>query len=186
MPLWPGFILNPGRVGHKAYQEIKLIVTGIARGFLGPLFFATIGLHVNFGALTGVPFFLGLIIFTAFFGKLIGSGLPAYWLGFGRREALAVGVGMSSRGAVELVVLSIAYEAGVFAYGSELDPYSEVPVLGVSIYGCGSHLFYPRDSASNSSKSLCLNFFQEWCAKIAVTISSQSLSIKGMAKHSVH
>lgn len=117
-----GLYFEPGRVGYKAYQEIKLIVTGIARGFLGPLFFATIGLHVNFGALTGVPFFLGLIIFTAFFGKLIGSGLPAYWLGFDRREALAVGVGMSSRGAVELVVLSIAYEAGVFTYGSEPDP----------------------------------------------------------------
>jgi Kef-type K+ transport system membrane component KefB len=32
-------------------------------------------------------------------------------------EALAVGVGMTSRGAVELVVLRVAQEAGVFAAG---------------------------------------------------------------------
>ena len=32
-----------------------------------------------------------------------------------KRDAAAVGVGMSARGAVELVVLGIAYEKGVFA-----------------------------------------------------------------------
>lgn len=82
------------------------------------MFFIWIGLNVAFEAVTQIPLFILLLISLAFFGKLIGSGLPAYWLGLNRREALAVGVGMSSRGAVELVVLSIAYEAGLFANGN--------------------------------------------------------------------
>ena len=112
-----GLYFEPGRVGRKAYQEMKLIVTGLTQGFLGPLFFVWIGLHVEFQTVASIPLFLGLLLLIAFGGKLIGSGLPAYWLGLERREALAVGVGMSNRGAMELIVLSIALEAGLFAYG---------------------------------------------------------------------
>jgi Kef-type K+ transport system membrane component KefB len=41
------------------------------------------------------------------------------FFGFSRREAAAVGIGLSARGAVELVVLSIAYEAGLFSLSGE-------------------------------------------------------------------
>ena len=131
-----GLYLEPRRVGWKAYQEVKLIVTGITHGFLGPLFFVWIGLHVEFQAVSGIPLFLGILLLVAFGGKLIGSGLPAYWLGLDRREALAVGVGMSNRGAMELIVLSIALEAGLFAYGIEQDGvvahlFSSLVLMGV-------------------------------------------------------
>ena len=43
-----GLYFEPARVGWKAYQEIKLIATGITHGFLGPLFFIWIGIHVEF------------------------------------------------------------------------------------------------------------------------------------------
>ena len=42
---------------------------------------------------------VGLLIVTAFLGKLVGAGLPALWSGLGRPEALAVGAGMGARGA---------------------------------------------------------------------------------------
>lgn len=45
---------------------------------------------------------------------LVGAGLPALAGGMGRRDALAVGVTMSARGMVELVVLTIMLQAGVF------------------------------------------------------------------------
>ena len=112
-----GLYFEPGRVGRNAYEEMKLIVTGVTHGFLGPLFFVWIGLHVEFQTVTSIPLFLGLLLLIAFGGKLIGSGFPAFWLGLERREALAVGVGMSNRGAMELIVLSIALEAGLFTYG---------------------------------------------------------------------
>jgi Kef-type K+ transport system membrane component KefB len=117
-----GLFFEPSRVGSKAYNEIKLIFGAVTRGFLGPLFFASIGVRVDLTAVTGVPVFLVLLVLVAFFGKLLGAGLPALWAGFDRRESLAVGVGMSARGAIELVVLSIASEAGLFAQGDQGHP----------------------------------------------------------------
>lgn len=50
----------------------------------------------------------------AFLSKLVGAGLPAYGLGLSWRDALAVGIGMSGRGAVELIVAGMALRAGLF------------------------------------------------------------------------
>lgn len=108
---------EPSRVEHKAYQEINLIAVAITRGFLGPLFFASNGLHVNFEVVFSFPWLILTVIFWAFAGKLIGSGIPARLAGLNSREAASVGVGMNSRGAVELIVLSIAAEAGLFLQG---------------------------------------------------------------------
>ncbi len=113
-----GLYFEPSRVGQEAYQEMKLIVTGITLGVLGPLFFIWIGTHVEVATLTSLPLFMTLLLLIAFAGKMIGSGFPAYWGGLNRREAISVGIGMSNRGAMELIVLSIAFEAGLFAQGN--------------------------------------------------------------------
>ena len=112
-----GLFFEPSRVGQKAYQEINLIAVAITRGFLGPLFFVSIGLHVNFHVVLYFPWLIIIVILLAFLGKLIGSGVPARLSGLDTRESISVGVGMSSRGAVELIVLSIAAEAGLFLQG---------------------------------------------------------------------
>ncbi len=117
-----GLYFERARVGFRAYNEIRLICAAIASGFLGPLFFASIGVRVDLTAVTAVPLFLCLLIAAAVVGKVVGAGLPALWIGMKRREAAAVGVGMTARGAIELVVLSIAYEAGLFAYSNSGDP----------------------------------------------------------------
>jgi Kef-type K+ transport system membrane component KefB len=110
---------EPGRVGMRAYDNIKLIVGSMTAGLFGPVFFASIGAQVDVLALISGPIFLTVVIFAAFAGKLIGAGMPALATGLPPRHALAVGVGMSSRGAVELIVLSIAVEAGLVVAGPE-------------------------------------------------------------------
>ena len=110
-----GLFFEPERVGARAYNEMRIVVVGITGGFLGPIFFATIGLHIDFSVLGTAPLLVILLIAIAFAGKLLGAGLPAISMGFGRREATAIGVGMSARGAVELVVISIAIDTGLFA-----------------------------------------------------------------------
>lgn len=110
-----GLFFEPSRVGTHAYEELRIVVAGITAGFFGPLFFASIGLEVDAIAITAAPGFLVVVIVAAVLSKLIGSGVPARLGGFGNREAMAVGAGMSSRGAVELVVISIAVQAGLFA-----------------------------------------------------------------------
>lgn len=131
-----GLYFEKARVGLRAYNEVRLICAAIASGFLGPLFFASIGLRVDLSAVTAVPLFLFLLIIVAVVGKILGAGLPALWIGLTRREAAAVGAGMSARGAIELVVLSIAYEAGLFVQADHGDPvaihlYSSLIIMAV-------------------------------------------------------
>jgi Kef-type K+ transport system membrane component KefB len=117
-----GLYFEESRVGKLAYEDLRLIVTALTSGLLGPIFFAWIGLQLDLATVTAVPSFLLSLIAVAFAGKLIGAGLPALWIGLPRREALAVGVGMSARGAMELVILSIVLEAGLFAMADSQNP----------------------------------------------------------------
>lgn len=108
-----GLYFEPARVGETAYRDMMLLVTGVTSGVLGPLFFAAIGLHVDLASIGAIPGFLALLIAVAFLGKLVGAGGVAALTGFRRRSALAVGIGMNARGAVGLIVLSVAFEAGL-------------------------------------------------------------------------
>jgi Kef-type K+ transport system membrane component KefB len=112
-----GLFFEPERVGFRAYNGIKLVVGSVTAGFFGPIFFASIGARIDFASVAGAPVFLVAVIALAFLGKLIGAGVPAFITGLDRRDATAVGIGMGARGAVELVVLSIAVEAGIIATG---------------------------------------------------------------------
>lgn len=112
-----GLFFEPHRIGRRAYDDMRLILAAICSGVLGPLFFVSIGLQVDLIAVVREPLLLLLVVAAAFVGKLIGAGLPARLLGFDRRHACAVGVGMSARGAVELIILGIVAEAGLFSAG---------------------------------------------------------------------
>ena len=110
-----GLYFESARVGAAAYRDIRVTVAAITGGVLGPFFFVSIGLTVELEAIAAVPLVLGALIVLAFAGKALGAGLTARMAGLPGPAALAAGVAMTSRGAVELVVLSVAYEAGVFA-----------------------------------------------------------------------
>lgn len=109
-----GLYFEPSRVGQLAYDEMKIVLSGVSSGFLAPLFFASIGLHVDWHAVTGTPGLLAGLIAVAYFGKLIGAGGPAVLSGMSRKEGLIVGAGMGARGELELVVISIAINSGLF------------------------------------------------------------------------
>lgn len=131
-----GLYFEKSRVGRREYNEIRLICGTMTRGVLGPLFFVSIGLQVNLSAVTAVPVFLFLLIAVAFLGKLLGAGIPALLAGLHCREAAIVGICMSARGAVELVLLSIALESGIFSQAGQKDPivshlFSSLVIVGV-------------------------------------------------------
>ena len=113
-PFMAGLFFDPDTVGTKAYDGIKRSVGDLTDGLLAPLFFASIGVRVELGAATAIPGFLLALIAAAILGKLVGAGVPARLAGLSSRESLAVGIGMSGRGAVELIIASIALEAGLF------------------------------------------------------------------------
>jgi Kef-type K+ transport system membrane component KefB len=109
-----GMFFHPKVVAVDVYERVEQQMSGITRGFLAPIFFVSVALHLDFGAVSQVPAFLVILILIAIASKLVGAGLPAYWTGLSKRESTMVGVGMSGRGAVELIVAGVALQAGLF------------------------------------------------------------------------
>lgn len=110
-----GIFFEPERVGVRAYNEMRIITVGITGGFLGPLFFASIGLEIDYSAVLAAPLLVAGLIIIGSGAKFFGAAIPARLTGFPRSEAAVVGTAMGARGAVELIVISIAVEAGLFA-----------------------------------------------------------------------
>jgi len=109
-----GMFFHPKVVDADIYRRVEQQMSGITRGFLAPVFFVSIGLHLDISAVGQVPGFVVALTMIALVSKLVGSGFPAYWTGLSARESLMVGVGMSGRGAVELIIAGVALEAGLF------------------------------------------------------------------------
>lgn len=117
-----GVFFGRRTIDEQTYERVRSKVSGITFGFLAPIFFASIGLNLKLGAFTEIPLFLLLLLVAAFLGKFVGAGLAAYASGLSRTEAAAVGVGMSARGAVELVLAGIALEAGILSIPGVTSP----------------------------------------------------------------
>ena len=111
-----GLFFTKRTMDTKVFKGVQSRISGITTGFLAPVFFASIGLHLDVAAFTSIPLFLAVLIVAAVLCKLIGAGLPAYWIGLSGKDSLIVGVGMSGRGAVELIIADIALRAGLFSH----------------------------------------------------------------------
>ena len=85
------------------------IIHQFAVSFFAPLYFVSIGLQADFAANFDLPFVLFLLLISCI-GKICGAGLGAWLGGMPPREALAVGFGMNARGAMEMILASVALE----------------------------------------------------------------------------
>lgn len=101
-------------VGDSAHlrERTRVTIHGFISTIFAPLFFASIGLKVNF--LTHFDWSLVLLVLIiACVCKLIGGTLGARWGGLPPREAWAVGFAMNSRGAMEIILGLLALQAGI-------------------------------------------------------------------------
>lgn len=117
-----GLFFTKRSITTQLYDSVKKKIAGLTNGFLAPIFFASIGFQLDVKALTAIPGFLALLVLVAMLGKLIGAGLPAKWIGLGSREAIEVGISMSARGVVMLIVADIALRAGLFEQPAPAPP----------------------------------------------------------------
>jgi Kef-type K+ transport system membrane component KefB len=85
------------------------VIHQFALSFFTPLYFVSIGLKADFVAHFDVLFVL-VVLCMACVGKIGGAGLGAWLSGMTLREALAVGFGMNARGAMEMILASVALE----------------------------------------------------------------------------
>jgi Kef-type K+ transport system membrane component KefB len=89
-------------------------VRQVGMGFFVPFFFAYTGIKVDLTSLHGSALtFTILAVLVACLGKVIGGSFGARLGGLPRWEALAVGVGLNARGAMELVIAAIGLSIGV-------------------------------------------------------------------------
>ncbi|MBS1543845.1 MAG: cation:proton antiporter [Bacteroidetes bacterium] len=93
-------------------ERAKEIVHQFINNIFAPLFFVAIGLRLNFLVHFDASLTL-VIIFIAFAGKVIGSGLGTRLGGFSWHESLAAGFGMNARGAMEIILGIVALENGL-------------------------------------------------------------------------
>jgi Kef-type K+ transport system membrane component KefB len=96
---------------HLQEREREIIHQFVTNVF-APLFFVSIGLKVNF-----VQNFdwqlVTLVVFLACICKVFGASLGAYLGGLTKRESLAVGFGLNARGAMEIILGTLALAAGL-------------------------------------------------------------------------
>ena len=95
-------------LNERAREIIHQFVTNI----FAPLFFVSIGLHVNFVEHFNLQL-VAIVFVIACFGKIIGAGLGSYMGGLDFNNSMAVGFGMNARGAMEIVLGTLAFKAGI-------------------------------------------------------------------------
>lgn len=100
-----GMVLCEKRKRKYFQQKTRPLVMGL----LAPIYFASIGLKANFVQGFDLPLIL-LVFLVACLGKILGASLGARLSGMNKRDSLAVGFGMNARGAVEIVLASLALD----------------------------------------------------------------------------
>jgi Kef-type K+ transport system membrane component KefB/mannitol/fructose-specific phosphotransferase system IIA component (Ntr-type) len=107
-----GFVAGLAAGGTtRVHARARSVVEDFVSHVFAPVFFASVGLRLDFAAfdlpLCAGVFALGMVT------KVAGSALGARLGGLKWREATAVGFGMSARGAMGIVLASIARDAGL-------------------------------------------------------------------------
>lgn len=93
-------------------ENTRELIQQFITNIFAPLFFVAIGLKVNFIANFDIVLVL-VFITLAFIGKVVGCSIGARWGGMSKDDSLAVGFGMNSRGAMEIVLGILALNAGL-------------------------------------------------------------------------
>jgi Kef-type K+ transport system membrane component KefB len=96
---------------HLKEREREIIHQFVTNVF-APLFFVSIGFKVNF--IENFDWKLVTLVFVLAVGcKVFGASLGGYLGGLTKREALAVGFGLNARGAMEIILGTLALNAGL-------------------------------------------------------------------------
>ena len=108
---------------ERTRETIEQIVTYI----FAPIFFAGVALRVDFWADFDIVIVL-IVLIIAIIGKVVGCYLGAKIAGMNKRESLAIGFGMSARGAMEIILGQIALSFGLI----EQDLFVAIVIMAIA------------------------------------------------------
>jgi Kef-type K+ transport system membrane component KefB/mannitol/fructose-specific phosphotransferase system IIA component (Ntr-type) len=95
-------------------ERTRSTIEQFVSSVFAPLFFATIGLSVNFIEHFN-PLMNLVVLMIAMSSKVIGCGLAARFSGMAWRESWAVGFGLNARGAMGIILGLLGHEAGIIS-----------------------------------------------------------------------
>jgi Na+:H+ antiporter len=100
-------LLSHAVLGRKNFEEVQKVASNITMGFLGPIFFAAIGLEFNAASLRSWRLVAAILV-VAFLGKVTGGYVGGKMAGLSGHQSWTLGVGLNGRGIMELVIANIA------------------------------------------------------------------------------
>ena len=124
-PIVGTFAAGMAIAGSQFKHKIEIFTNHI-RIIFAPIFFAYVGAQINLAEIVGIDLFAFVLILTlAMVGKLLGCGIPGYIFLRNKIQAQRIGIGMSSRGEVGIVIAGIGYSSGL------IDSYSYAVLMAV-------------------------------------------------------
>jgi Kef-type K+ transport system membrane component KefB len=117
-PLFGAFLAGVCFPRESSWQEtIRGRLEMLVYVLLLPLFFAMTGMRTRLDLLNKPSMWgwTAIVLLAATLGKVGGATVGARWIGQPWRESLALGVLLNTRGLVELIVLNIGYNLGIFS-----------------------------------------------------------------------
>jgi Kef-type K+ transport system membrane component KefB/mannitol/fructose-specific phosphotransferase system IIA component (Ntr-type) len=101
-------------LGDSRYlrERTRTTIEQFINFIFAPLFFASIGLKVDFVASFDVLLVV-VVLVVACAGKLLGAYWAARWFGLDSRQGWVVGFGMNARGAMEIILGLLALQVGL-------------------------------------------------------------------------
>lgn len=144
-----GIILHRSR-----FQQVEVIhqIEGLTMVFFAPIFFATAGLRLDLTTLNSSEALVwaSVVIVAAIVFKFIGAYGGARQAGLSHRAGLALGAGLNARGALEIVIGTVALTLGVFNTTS-FTVMVLVPVV-TSVFASVSLRWVVRDYAGSADE----------------------------------
>ena len=111
--IFGAFMAGMGLGASKHLQQrTRSTIEQFIAAVFAPLFFASIGLRVDFVAHFDLALVL-TILAVACVGQVLGSSTGARMAGFRWRQSWAIGFALNARGAMEIVLALLALQAGV-------------------------------------------------------------------------
>jgi len=111
-------------IEHESIKELKIMTFAL----IIPFFFINVGLHFDLGIFFRYPLLILVITVFATISKLIGPLIVSLYKDISYKQAMVIGWGLNSRGAIELIILEMARKFGIIP--SEL--YGAIVVMAVA------------------------------------------------------
>lgn len=104
-------LLTHEALGPEVFDQIEETASSVTMGFLGPIFFAAIGLQFNASTLRDWGLTVAILV-ASFAGKILGGYVGGRLARMSQTESWALGYGLNGRGLMELVIANVALANG--------------------------------------------------------------------------